>query len=100
MTEAQRIRKYYIRPPLSLIETDWQKRQDGCQFEIATIIWLDRKMPIYRVAIPENINTVSLPLFMIQTREVEYRATGRAIYDNTLPPAKAIVFEYELLAGL
>lgn len=32
----------------------------------------------------------------IQTRIVTYIPTGRQVYDNSLHPAKAVVFEYEL----
>lgn len=98
MSEAKRIKEYYIEPPISLIETDWQKRRNGCQFEITTKIWVDKHLPEYRVAIPEAFNGPAprSPVEPIETRFITYIPTGRVIYDNTKMHAEAIVYEYIL----
>lgn len=98
MSEAKRIKEYYIRPPIKIIETDWQKRRDGCQFEINTKIWVDQYLPEYRVAIPEHLRFHQdvRPSHPIEYRFITYVPTGRTVYDNTKPHPEAVAYEYIL----
>jgi hypothetical protein len=107
MNEAKRIKKSYCRPPVYIEETEWRKFGTGTlpnHFHIERYCWIDKLIPEYRVAIPEEValwgsDESEYREFYgkgIQTRFVTYLPTGRQIYDNTLHPAKAIIFEYEL----
>lgn len=104
---AKKVKEYYIQPPISLIETDYQLRKIGSQFLITTKIWVDMHIPEYRVAIPEDVmwrkDTEKLckesswkPGDDIETRFLTYVPTGRVVYDNTKPHREAIVYEYIL----
>lgn len=107
MTLAQRIKKQYCRPAIFISETEWRQFGGGklpCHFHVERFIWVDELLPEYRIAIPEDIKAWAddegayrLAIGKgIQTRFVTYKPTGRQVYDNTLPPSKAVVFEYEL----
>lgn len=101
MTEAQRIKKYYMRPAIRRIETEWHDRLENV-FHVDEFIWVDQRMKEYRVAIPEVVNAWAGDEFhyrmahAVRTRMLTYVPTGRIVYDCTLPEEKAIVFEYRL----
>lgn len=107
MSEEKRIKEYYIEPPISIVEIEWEKRQGrasklSCVFEINTKIWLSEHLPEYRVAIPENMQNRSEQLehwtefYPVEMRFITYVPTGRVIYDNTKPHSEAVVYEYIL----
>lgn len=106
MSEAQRIKKSYCRPAIYLEETEWRHFLHGklpSHFHVERYVWIDTLLKEYRVAIPEQVNEwaedeVSYREFQhgIQTRFITYLPTGGQVYDNTLHPARAVVFEYEL----
>ncbi len=104
---TEKIKEHYINAPLSLIETEYEKRQGrasklACAFEITTKIWVDQHLPEYRVAIPEQMQHREeelehlSSLYPIETRFITYIPTGRVIYDNTKPHVEAVVYEYIL----
>lgn len=91
------IKKYYVEPPIILIEHQFY-HHDGMQFEINTKIWVDQHLPEYRIAIPEKPgwDKERLASSAIEMRFITYIPTGRVVYDNTLPAQTAIVYEYIL----
>lgn len=103
---AKLIKKHYCRPALFIPETEYLEFTKGKlpnHFHIERYIWVDTLLPEYRIAIPEDVSQWEDDETSwrdlkggIQTRFVTYIPTGKTIYDNTLPPSKAIVFEYEL----
>lgn len=102
MTETQTakwIKKHFIQPGITLIETEWQKHH-GMAFEITTKIWVDQHLPEYRIAIPEATRFRENTWAPIEMRFLTYIPTGRVVYDNTVPHAEAIVYEYILEAML
>lgn len=105
--EAKRVKEYYINAPIVLVETEWEKIQQTKYkrnkiYEITTKIWVDRHVPEYRVAIPENFVAKAEylehwdKLYPADMRMITYVPTGRVIYDNTKPHIEAIVYEYIL----
>lgn len=96
--EAQMIKESYIQPAVVLIETDFQSKKYGLQFHVRQKIWVDANLPEYRIAIPESFSPDSLfsAGWVMETRFITYKPTGRIIYDNTRPPATAVVWEYAL----
>lgn len=108
MTEnSKRIKKHYINPAYSVTENELVKMGRGelvRSYQLERFIWVAQLLPEYRVAIPEDLAVWEQDEEFhrehfgkgINTRVVTYIPTGRQIYDNTLPEAKAVVFEYEL----
>lgn len=107
MSESKQVKEYYIQPPISLIETEHEKREGRASslravFEVRTKIWVDQYLPEYRVAIPESMKNRNEVLehlaayYPIETRFITYVPTGRVVYDNTKPHKEAIVYEYIL----
>lgn len=104
MTEtAAQIRKWYIEPPLTLIETEYEKLEgrgfgSRAAFEVRTKIWVDQHLPLYRVVIPEVVEWPALKTYPapVKLKFLTYIPTGRVVYDNTLPHPEAIVYEYIL----
>lgn len=107
MSEAKRVKEYYIEPPISVIETEHEKREGrakglSCAFEINTKIWLDQHLPEYRFAIPEETRHREEVLEHwaafkpYEMRFITYVPTGRVVYDNTKPHKEAVVYEYIL----
>lgn len=101
---SEEIKRHYIKPAIYLEETEWEKHfgfKIPSYYRLETYIWLDILLPEYRVAIPEDISSWNDDeLFIrsntISTRFVTYKPTGKQVYDNSIPPPKAIVFEYVL----
>lgn len=98
MSEAKRIKDHYIKPPITMVETDYEKRRGGARFHVKTHIWIDQHLPEWRVAIPEStqLSAYCRERDPLETRFIIYVPTGRVVYDNTLPPAKAVIYEYIL----
>lgn len=106
LTHAQIIKKIYCHPAIYTDETEWRKFGSGKlpnHFHVERYIWIDTLLPEYRVAVGEEIKlwaddeiSYRNSFGGIQTRFITYRPTGKQIYDNTLHPARAVVFEYEL----
>ena len=107
MNEAKRIKEHYIRPPIVMIENEFEKRQGRasklhCAFEVEVYIWVSQHLPEYRVAIPESLqNRMEMlehwsAIHPVEMRFITYIPTGRVVYDNTKPHKEAICYEYVL----
>lgn len=105
---ANWIKKHYITPPLKTIDrvfwkedSGWRSGHRSASFEIETTIWVDQHLPEYRVAIPSSGATIdgnseALEYSPVEMRFITYVPTGRVVYDNELPKATAVVYEYIL----
>ena len=100
--EAKRIKKNYCGPAFIFVKAEIRNKLPS-YFQVEQFIWVDAKLPEYRVAIPEVVSEWAddegpwrNAYGGIQTRTLTYVPTGKIIYDNTLPPATAIVWQYKL----
>lgn len=99
------IKKRYCRPAIYIEESEFRQFTHGKlnnHFHIERFVFIDQLMSEYRVIIPEETSEWAPDEKNyrlrrgIQTRSITYLPTGKVIYDNTLHPARAVVFEYEL----
>lgn len=103
---VEKIKRHYISPPISRIEseiTDHGRGKLPSSYVIEEFIWKDFLMPSYRVAIGEDLSCWAEDEHAwrnakgVQTRFVEYRPTGRRVYDTSKPQKEAIVYEYRMV---
>jgi hypothetical protein len=99
MSHKDDIKRSFIRPAITLVESEWVGH-DHYIFEINPIIWLDQNLPSYRVAIPEKITVKGKPNQIlegsIETRMLDYRPTGKIYYDASKPHHESVIWEYVL----
>ena len=102
MTERERLAEELVRSrvrPAIIDETMKWSGHTGTVWHVERYIWRTEDVPLYRVAVGEALNTPLLqdrPHTTLETRMLEYVPTGRIQYDNSSPPAKAVLFEYRL----